>query len=192
MSWPAKQMFMGLEVTERTILLLPGSYSGFKSACSQIRDPWELHTFYCFLTASSKWILCKRLTLSVTHLGIVWVTTSSDHRYTFRKHVKHKIKQALPWGLRVQLDSYKAGIRWSQYLQQLEWGCLEADFKCIIFFFQILTILSLLEDKIVCPGNKKCCFLVILFCCKLRYCTNSPVKLCPSTHFTPVMVTLQS
>lgn len=119
-----KQMFLGLGVTQRTVLLLPGSYSRFKSAASHSGHPWGLHTFYCFLTAASKWILCGRLTISAAHLGAAWLGAASDHGCASReKYVKHKIKQALLSSLRVQLGFYKVDLRWCKHLQQLERGC---------------------------------------------------------------------
>lgn len=94
-----KQMLIGLEVMERTIWLLPESYSGLRSARFQIGDPWELHTFYCFLTTSSMWNLCERPTLSVAHLAFL----ESDHWCASSvQYVRHRIKQELLWGLRIQ------------------------------------------------------------------------------------------
>lgn len=132
-----KQMFLGLEVTQRTVLLLPGSYSRFKSAASHLGHPWELHTFYCFLAAASKWILCERLTLSAAHSGIVWLRAASHHGYAARKqYLKHKIKQVLLSSLRVQLVLYKVDLRWCKHLQQLEWGWWGADLKRTLSFFR--------------------------------------------------------
>jgi len=43
----------------------------------------------------------------------------------------------------------------------------------------MLIILFLLEDRLDGLGNKKCCFLVTLFCCKLRYGTNKSCRIVP-------------
>lgn len=180
-------MFLGLEVTQRTVLLLPGSYSRFKSAASHLGHPWELHTFYCFLTAASRWILCEKLTLSAPPLGIAWLRAASDHGYASRKdYVKHKIKQALLSNLRVQLASSKVDLRWCKHLQQLKWGWWGV--KSTLSFFRCSWPCPSLWDRCGYLRNKKCCFLMILFCGKLRYCTKSPVELLPSAS-SPTAVT---
>lgn len=140
-----KQMFLGLEVIQRTVLFLPGSYTRFKSTDSHLGHPWVLLLPHCCFQENSP----RKTHFICCSFRYCWAWGSIDRGCASRKqYVKHKVKQALLSSLRVQLASYKVDLRWCKHLQQLEWKWLGGDLKSSLSFFLFLITLSLFRRQI--------------------------------------------